>query len=124
KRYYDKMMTGPDRRVDSIHADPQVAGRHVYGDWAVSWGSMNDEFLMTDGAKLRLDSCFTAVVARRGAEWKVVGFHLSTNPFDNPILSYAVKRTALVFAASAGVAALVVGFGAGWLVRRRKRAGA
>src|SRR4029079_5669547 len=44
RAYYDKMMKGPERRVEKVSADPKVDDRHVYGDWAVSWGSMNDHF--------------------------------------------------------------------------------
>ena len=43
------------------------------------------------------------------------------NAFDSPILSYAVKRTAVISAAVAGAAALVVGFAAGrWLLKRKR----
>src|SRR5689334_21757485 len=60
RAYYNKMMTGPDKRVEKVSADPKVDDRHVYGDWAVSWGKMNDHFVLTDGSQLALDSRFTA----------------------------------------------------------------
>lgn len=122
KRYYDKMMTGPDRRVESVHADPKVKDRHVYGDWALSWGLMNDEFKLTDGSMLKLDSRFTATIARRGDVWKVTGFHASTNAFDNPILSYAMRRAATTAGLIAGVVGLTGGVVVGLMLRRRQRA--
>ena len=125
RAYYDKMMTGPERRVDKVSADPKVDDRHVYGDWAVSWGSMNDHFVLTDGSDLNMNSRFTATIARRGDVWKVTSFHASVNAFENPILGYAAKK--------AGTWALTIGLGAGLLIglvagmlikRRRERAAA
>lgn len=92
REYYKKMMEGPDKRVKEVSADPQVDDRHVYGDWAVSWGRMNDHFELTDGSKLDLNSRFTATIVRRGPAWKVASFHVSTNAFANPILRMAAKK--------------------------------
>ncbi len=119
RKYYDKMMTGPDRRVETIQADPKVTDRHVYEDYAVSWGTMNDEFVLTDGTRLKLDSRFTATIARRGAAWKVTSFHVSANVFDNPIMNYALKRTATITAIVAGLVGVVLGFFITKLVRRK-----
>lgn len=119
KRYYDKMMTGPDRRVQRVHAEPKVTDRHVYGDWAVSWGEMNDHFVLTDGTDLDFGSRFTATTAKRGEVWKVTSFHASVNAFDNAILSYAQKRVGLIAAAVTGVAGLIVGLAIGLLKKRK-----
>jgi ketosteroid isomerase-like protein len=124
RAYYDKMMKGPDRRVDKVSADPKVDDRHVYGDWAVSWGSMNDHFTLTDGSELSMKSRFTATIARRGDVWKVTSFHASVNAFDNPILGYAAKKAgtwALVIGMLVGI---LIGAVAGALVARRRRGGA
>src|SRR5262245_65744305 len=37
KAYYNKMMTGENRIVQKLSAEPVVDDRHIYGDWAVSW---------------------------------------------------------------------------------------
>lgn len=124
KAYYDKMMTGPDRRVQSVKADPKVTDRHIYDDgkWAVSWGELNDHFTLTDGSDLAMNSRFTATIARRGDEWKVTSFHVSVNAFDNPVLRLAAKKTALWTGVVVGVIALVVGVIAGRLIARRRPA--
>ena len=109
KAYYDKMMTGTNRIVESVHADPKVTDRHVYGDWAVSWGEMNDTFKLTDGRELPLNSHFTATIARRGDAWKVTSFHLSVDAFDNPILKLAVGKAALWTGIGVGALSLIVG---------------
>ena len=92
RAYYNKMMTGPEKRVDKVSADPKVDDRHVYGDWAVSWGRMNDHFVLTDGSNLDMNSRFTATIAKRGDVWKVSSFHVSVNAFSNPILRMAAKK--------------------------------
>ncbi|MEI9898409.1 MAG: nuclear transport factor 2 family protein [Chthoniobacter sp.] len=36
RAFYMRMMTGDHRVVREIKSEPEVLGRHVYGDWAVS----------------------------------------------------------------------------------------
>lgn len=123
RAYYDKMMTGPDRVVVSVESNPQITHRQVYGDWAVSWGLMNDCFRLTDGSDLDMDSKFTATIARFGDVWKVTSFHLSVNAFDNAILSRAIQRTALWTGVLVGIIALIVGMVLGrWGKRKSARA--
>lgn len=119
RAYYDRMMTGSDRIVASVRSDPQVADRHVYGDWAVSWGVMNDHFTLTDGRDLAMNSKFTATIARAGEVWKVTSFHLSVNAFDNSILQLAIRRTAIWTGAIAGIVALIIGLIVGRSTARR-----
>lgn len=121
RAYYDKMMTGPDRRVEKVSADPKVDDRHVYGDWAVSWGSMNDRFVLTDGSDLSMNSRFTASIARRGDAWKVTSFHVSVNAFDNPILGYAAKKAGTWAGLLGALAGLLIGLVAGMMIKRRGR---
>lgn len=119
RTYYNKMMNGPDKIVASVHSDPQVTDRKVYGDWAVSWGVMNDHFKLTDGRDLKMDSKFTATIARIGEEWKVTSFHLSVNAFDNSILSLAMSKTATWTGIAAGAIALILGIIVGRMGRRK-----
>jgi ketosteroid isomerase-like protein len=118
RAYYDKMMKGPNKVVEKVSAAPAVDGRNVHGDWAVSWGKMNDEFELTDGSKFRFDSRFTATIDRHGSEWKVSSFHVSINAFDNPILGMAAKKGATWAAIIAGAVAALVGFVVGRMRRR------
>jgi len=118
--YYDKMMTGPNPVVKAVHADPQVDGRHIYGDWAVSYGKMNDHFTLTDGSELNFDSRFTATIARKGDVWKITAFHLSVNAFDNAILKMAIGKTATWAGVIVGIVALLVGFVIGRVTKQRR----
>jgi ketosteroid isomerase-like protein len=122
KAYYERMMKGDHPVVSKVTSDPKVIGRHIQGDWAVSWGDLNDHFVLTDGRELPLNSHFTATIAKRGDRWLVSSFHVSVNAFDNPIMVLAAKKIAIV----AGIAGLVVGCMVGFvlvsLLRRSKSA--
>jgi ketosteroid isomerase-like protein len=122
RAYYQRMMTGPNRVVREVKAAPEVIGRNVYGDWAISWGNLRDHFVLTDGADLPFNTVFTATIAKRGDRWLVRGFHASVNAFENPVLGLAIKKTAVRVAA----VTLVLGFLTGFLIARlgmRKTAG-
>lgn len=110
RAYYNRMMTGPNRVVREVKATPEVLGRHVYGDWVVSWGNLRDHFVLTDGSDLPFNSVFTATIARRGDRWLVRGFHVSVNAFNNPVLGAAVKKTGLLAGGLSLLIGLVVGF--------------
>jgi uncharacterized protein (TIGR02246 family) len=121
RAYYNKMMTGPDRRVEKVAADPVVDDRHVYGDWAVSWGNMRDHFTLTDGSDLRFDSRFTATIVRRGEVWKVASFHASLNAFDNSILRMVGRKALTWGAVIAGALGLALGLIVGRIFAGRRR---
>lgn len=59
---------------------------------------------------------WTATVVKSDEGWQVVGYHVSMNVLDNPMLS-GVKVAGLVGAG----AALLGGAGLGWFVGRRGR---
>jgi ketosteroid isomerase-like protein len=118
RAFHNRMMTGEKRIVREIKSAPEVLGRQVHGDWAVSWGNLHDHFLLTDGSDLPFDSVFTATIAKRGDRWLVTAFHTSINAFENPILALAVRKTALWAGIVMGVAGLLIGF----FIGRKKRA--
>lgn len=120
RAFYDRVMTGENRLVREIKSDPVVLGRHVSDDWAVSWGNLNEHFVLTDGADLPLNSVFTATIARKGDRWFVTAFHASTSVFDNPVLKTAIRKTTTYVAIAAGAAGVLVGLAAGVLIRRKK----
>ncbi len=121
KAYYNKMMQGDGHIVDKVSCNPQIEGRHVYGDWAASWGHMNDEFVLKDGTAFKFNSNFTATIAKRGEQWKVTSFHASVNAFDNPILGVAVKNVGGWSAAGGAFAGLIIGVLLMILIQRRRR---
>jgi len=111
KAYCDKMMNGPEKIVESMHANPVVEGRKLYGpDVLISYGSLGDEFTLTDGRKFALNSRFSSLLVRENGVWKLKGFHASANVFDNPILGIAAKKVGLWAGVGCGVLGLLVGF--------------
>ncbi len=121
KDYIEKMTRGPDRKVQSYKTDAEVDElTHLYGDTGIATGKSHDQFVLTDGRDFATDTRWTASLVKADGGWKIAGFHASTDMFDNPVLHIAVQRTALWTGIPAGIAGLVVGAGAVWLLRPRR----
>jgi ketosteroid isomerase-like protein len=118
REFYKRMMTGDKKVVREVKSAPEVLGRQLHGDVAVSWGNLHDHFILEDGSDLPFNSVFTATTARRGDRWLVTAFHTSANVFANPVVDLAVRKTALWV----GAGAIVVGLIVGVLIGRRMRA--
>jgi ketosteroid isomerase-like protein len=122
RAYYAKMMTGPNRVVDSVRATADVDELTIlYGDRnGLAFGGLEEDFRLTDGTDFHLSNRWTATLVKDGGRWLVAGLHVSANLFDNPVLHIAVRRTAL-WAGGAGLAAgLVLGAMVVKLVGRRR----
>ncbi|CAN5618463.1 hypothetical protein BH09VER1_BH09VER1_22600 [soil metagenome] len=120
RAFYNRMMTGDNRVVREITSEPEVLGRLVYGDWAVSWGNLHDHFVLKNGSDLPFNSGFTATIAKRGDIWLVTAFHASVNAFDNPVTKLSIRKTTTYVAMAAGGAGVLVGVAAALLIRRKK----
>ena len=118
RAFYNRMMTGDDKIVREVKSAPEVLGRQMHGEWAVSWGNLNDHFLLMDGTDLPFNSVFTATISKQGDRWLVTAFHASINAFENPVVGLAVRKSALWVGGGAGIVALLVGF----FVGRKRRA--
>ena len=122
REYYNRMMRGERPVVREVSAKPEVSGRHVYGDWAVSWGKMNDIFKLTDGSEFAFDSRFTATIARRGDVWQVTAFHASVNAFENQVLTTAMKKVGTMVALVGGIGGIIIGFVLATIFSRKRNA--
>jgi hypothetical protein len=120
KQYYNEMLHGPNHRVQSYTSDPVVTERYLHGDTVVSFGKMNDHYVLTDGNKFGLDSRFTTTAIRlpdgppETGGWMIRSFHSSTDAFDNPVLKIVMRKT---FWTSA-IGALIVGIFVGIFLTR------
>ena len=124
RKYYERMMVGPDSVVLDLKSNPVVEGRTVYGgNMSISYGHMNDEFKLREGLEFKPDSRFSAALVKEDGKWLVKGFHASGDMFDNPITHIAARRAATFAGAIAGVMGIVLGFLLGRVTGRR-RAGA
>jgi ketosteroid isomerase-like protein len=128
RTYYQRMMTGPDPVVRTYTAKPDVQARTVHGDVGLSYGLMNDNYVLTDGTRFGLDSRFTVTLFKSPSGpaetdgWMIRSFHSSTDAFDNAILTIAAKRTFWTAGLGGIALGLIVGFAFGLLYRRRRRA--
>lgn len=123
KAYFDKMMKGPDRIVDSFKTNAEVAELTIlYGDnnVGVSFGSTKDEFKLTSGMSLTLDSKWTATLVKHNDEWRVAAFHISSNLFDNPLIEMQQKKAKIFGAGGLFIGALAMMI----VIRLRRRTAA
>ena len=118
--YFNRVMTGPDRLVDSFHCDIKVDELTILhgGDTGICFGSSEEQFKLKNGKSLNVQGRWSATVVKENGRWLVASMHASTNLFDNVLLALA-KKAAVLTGILCLIAGLVVGWFAGW---RRKRA--
>lgn len=119
RAYFDKMMNGPDKVVESVQTSfvPDALSILHGGDTAISWGHTADQYELTTGQSLAIEARWSGTMVRRDGRWLVASFHYSTNMFDNPVLS--AQRKLLIGSGIAG--AVLLGL-VGFLLGRRGRA--
>ena len=120
RAYHERMMKGERPVVKQVICNPEVTGRHIYGDWAVSWGNLHDRFLLTDGSDLPFNTLFTAAIARRGDRWVVTAFHASVSAFKNPVLAMAIKKSGVAAAIGGLIAGALLGLALSRLVSKKR----
>ena len=124
--YYQKMMTAPDHRVVSYSADPQVESRTVHNDVGLSYGYMNDSYVLNDGRSFALNSRFTVTVFKSpdGPKdtdgWMIRSFHSSADTFDNPIIKMVAQAVFWRAGIGGAVIGIVLGLSIGILYGRRQ----
>ena len=118
RKYFERMLTGPDKAVESFKADVEVDELTILfgGDTGISFGSAVEHFKMTDGRTFDLPARWSATLVKDGDKWLIASLHASDNLFDNPLLNMA-RRAAWW----AGGIALLVGLGLGFFLGRRRR---
>jgi ketosteroid isomerase-like protein len=118
--YYNRVMTGPNRIVDSFHCDVKVDElTSLYAEnTGICFGSSDEQFKLASGKNLNVKGRWTATLVKENGRWLVASLHVSTNLFDNVMLDLAKRSLAV-----AGVICFGVGVLIGWVIsRRRKRA--
>ena len=96
RRYFEKMMTGPERVVEKLELGLEVAAlTDLYGDTGLAYGTSHDTYHLRGGASFAIDSKWTCSLVRHDGRWLITSFHASANAFDNPILTAAVRAASL-----------------------------
>jgi len=119
REYFNRVMTGPNKIVESFHCDLKVDELTIlYGDnMGICYGSSDEHFILASGKDLNVKGRWSATLVKENDHWLVASLHASTNLFDNVMLDLA-KKTAVL----CGIGALVAGLVIGWLLGRcRKR---
>lgn len=121
REYFQKMLEGPVRVVDSVtsHFEADALSTLVEDDVAISFGRSHDLYRLRGGRELEIEGRWTATMVRRDGRWLVAAFHYSTNVFDNPILA-AQRRAATWIAAGLGTVMLIGGLLLGRSLARRR----
>lgn len=115
RAYFEKMLEGPEARVESVRLDLTVDRlTDLYGDVGLAYGSSNDHYTLRNGMEFSIDTRWTCAMVRQGGTWLITGFHASADVFDNPILQTAKLQTRLWWGGLALVLGLVLG---GLLIR-------
>jgi hypothetical protein len=117
------MMIGDNSAVRSMTSKFSVDDlSRLYNDkkTAIAAGSMANHFELRDGKSFDLDSRWTAALVKEEGKWRIVAFHISTNMFDNGVLSLYLRQALLYTCIGVGFGGLVVGFVAGRLLPRRQ----
>lgn len=70
------------------------------------------------GMEFDLTNYWTATLLKEDGQWKLVGYHVSSNLVDNPFLT-AAKNSLYLIASLAGVIAGVIGIILGFILGRR-----
>jgi len=120
RAYYDRVMTGPHKIVESFNCAVNVdALTTLYGEnMGICFGSSDEHFKLANGRDLNVKGRWSATLVKENGQWLIASLHASTNLFDNVMLDFA-KKSMAVAAVICGIAGILIG----WLIgRRRKRA--
>ncbi len=88
RRYYERMLAGPSRVVESFAVQPTVDELTILhgDDTGLAFGRSQDHFVLKGGLDFTLDGRWSATLVRHEGRWVVASFHASTNLFDNVLL--------------------------------------
>jgi ketosteroid isomerase-like protein len=122
--YYNQMMLGEKRVVDSVDAKAEVDELTIlYGpEHGVAFGSVDEDFRLTSGMDFHLPNRWTADLVKENGRWQIASLHVSANVFDNPVQRLVIGRVMWWTGGIAAVVGLLVGVIAAIVIGRlRKR---
>ncbi len=113
RAYFETMLEGPDRVVESVTTEfePDDLSILLKDDVAIAFGQSDDHYVLTDGTAMNVVARWSGTMVRDGDAWRVASFHYSTNMFDNPVLDAQRSLMTMV-----GIIAFLVVFGLAFLL--------
>ena len=122
KNYFDSLFTRDFLRIKALSIKPEAdeLSRIYTGTIALTRGSTAERYEMADGRSFDLKGRWTAVsVKESDGAWRLMAFHSGVNFLDNPVLA-GVEKSALWVGLAGAAIGLLLGFWAGWLLRRQR----
>jgi ketosteroid isomerase-like protein len=127
RKIYEETLGASDSTVRKLGLKLVMDDLSVFGQdrsTAIAAGSMDNQCELRDGKTFDLASRWTAALIKEEGAWKIIAFHISTDVFDNGVLSLLLRTSVMWTAIAAGAVGLLLGIAAGVRFgRRRTRAG-
>jgi ketosteroid isomerase-like protein len=119
RAYYDRLTKGPEKMVEGFSAEVKVDElTALHGEnTGIAWGSSVEHFKLTNGRAFDLAGRWTVTLIREGDKWLIASLHVSTNIFDNAIVTM-MKDRVMMLAIAVLLFGLLVGGFVGWRLRR------
>lgn len=119
RAYLQRMLSGPNKMVDSFSADIKVDELTILygGNTGISFGSAVEHFKLANGSKIDLPARWSATLVKEGDKWMVASLHASDNIFENPLLA-ASKRVAYWAGGLALLGGIILGAFLGRVTKR------
>jgi len=94
RAYYDRLTKGPQKMVDQFSAEINVDElTALHGEnTGIAFGSSVEHFKLTSGRRFDLRGRWTATLIRDNEKWLIASLHVSTNIFDNVMLTMVKQR--------------------------------
>jgi len=91
--YLERKLTGGNAVLKDHHLTAQADEiSNIIGNVAIAHGSATQDFKFAAGMEIKLDSKWTATLIKENGTWKAAAIHMSSNVFDNPLLTTAQKN--------------------------------
>ncbi|WP_321476135.1 DUF4440 domain-containing protein [uncultured Paludibaculum sp.] len=91
-----------------------------FGDIGISRGHNEEEFHTAAGRDYAILPRWTVVTRKQNGEWKVLRVQETVNPIDNPAIDDIVSRTRMIYGAAGVGAGVLLGFLAGYALRKKR----
>lgn len=120
KAYFARMVgDAPGTVLSKYSTHPKISGPAAfYGDVAVANGTTDDEFTPHNRSVFRFDSRWTATLRKNNGQWKIVALHLSTNSFNNVLIT-ELRQLSTYTGAGGALAGLLLATAWGYWRRRK-----
>jgi len=121
EKYWTEQLSGPIKTIAmELTVDPQRV--FLSPETEVAYGDAIASFSFADGNVAKMTMRWTAVVQKFQGKWTLQSIHFSSNLLDNPVLTAAQQGGRMIAIATAA-AALLLGAGGMWLLRRKPNPG-